>query len=241
MILQAQAPKISIIIPIFNEEGTIGKLLSYLTANSLKENIAQIIVIDGGSTDKSIAIAKAFKTNSAFNIVLASSPKGRAKQMNCGAELAIGSILYFLHADSFPPINFDQHIINETLKNNSAGCFKMKFDSNHWWLKLMGWFTQFSWQSCRGGDQSLFISKQLFTHIGGFDESFTVYEDNDLIEKLYKLNTFVVIPKTLTTSSRRYKHNGIWKLQYHFIVIYLKKWLGASAKDLNDYYLSYIK
>jgi hypothetical protein len=156
--------------------------------------------------------------------------------MNLGAKSSTGNMLYFLHADSFPPKNFDQLIINEVQKGHIAGCFKMKFDSNHWWLKLASWLTQFSWRACRGGDQSQFITKDLFNKIGGFDERFTVYEDNDLINKLYEMNQFVVIQEWITTSARRYNTNGILKLQYHFWMIYIKKWFGASSDELLNYY-----
>jgi len=221
----------SIVIPILNEEATIGKLLDHLNANSSKENIAEIIVVDGGSTDNSESIVKKYP-----NVDFLKSKKGRAKQMNLGAKRTKGNILYFLHADSFPPKHFDQLIINEIQNGNLAGCFKMKFDSKHWWLKLASWLTQFSWRACRGGDQSQYITKELFDSIGGFDERFEIYEDNDLINKLYALNQFKVIQHWLTTSARRYETNGIWKLQYHFWMIYIKKWFGASAYDLLSYY-----
>ena len=81
-------------------------------------------------------------------------------------------MLYFLHADSVPPKNFDQYILDAIHKGSKAGCFKMKFDSSHWWLKLAGWFTQFNWKSCRGGDQSLFVDKKAFENLGGFNEGF---------------------------------------------------------------------
>jgi len=160
--------------------------------------------------------------------------------MNTGAKNAKGNIFYFLHADSCPPKHFDQLIIDEVKIGNLAGCFKMKFDSNHWWLKLASWLTQYRWRACRGGDQSQFITKNLFKSIGGFDERFTVYEDNDLINKLYELNQFVVIQHWITTSARRYETNGVWKLQYHFWMIYIKKWFGASADELLGYYKKYI-
>ena len=226
---------ISIIIPILNEELTIGKLLHHIIENSSKKHIADIIVVDGGSTDTSESIVKQFQ-----NVNFLKSDKGRAMQMNTGAEIAKGNILYFLHADSFPPKHFDQLIIGEVNKGNLAGCFRMKFNSNHWWLKLAGWLTQFRWRACRGGDQSQFITKTLFNSIGGFDEQFIVYEDNDLINKLYALNQFVVIQQWITTSARRYQTNGIWKLQYHFWMIYVKKWFGASADELHGYYKKYI-
>ncbi|SDS21061.1 TIGR04283 family arsenosugar biosynthesis glycosyltransferase [Winogradskyella sediminis] len=173
-------------------------------------------------------------------ILLINSKKGRAKQMNLGAKHATGSILYFLHADSFPPKNFDQLIINEVNKGNKAGCFRLQFDSNHWWLQLASWFTQFSWRACRGGDQSQFITKTLFNDIGGYDENYIIYEDNILINELYARNEYVVINKKIKTSARLYRKHGVWTLQYHFWTIYVKKWLGASADDLLAYYKKYV-
>ncbi len=242
--------RISIIIPMLNEAKTIPGLLDHLTKKSSKKYIAEIIVVDGGSTDGSLDIVSRFtftskdpETSSALpcNVKLIASAKGRAKQMNIGANNAKGDILYFLHADSFPPKNFDQHIIKEVENGNPAGCFKMKFDSKHWWLKLAGWLTQFSWRACRGGDQSQFITKKLFQELNGFDERFKIYEDNDLINKLYSRNHFVVIQEWLITSSRKYQTNGIWRLQYHFWMIYIKKWFGASPEELHLYYLKNIR
>lgn len=227
--------KISIIIPVLNEEATIGKLLHYLSKNATQKYIADIIVVDGGSCDTTKEIVSNF-----LNITLLNSEKGRAKQMNIGANYASGDILYFLHADSFPPKHFCKLIINEINKGNLAGCFRLQFDSNHWWLRLASWLTQFKWRACRGGDQSQFITKELFNDIGGYNEDYIIYEDNILINELYSRKQFVVINKKLKTSSRLYKRHGIWKLQYHFLAIYIKKWFGASAKDLHSYYLKYI-
>ena len=241
--------KISIIIPILNEAETIEKLLEHLSQNSSKENIVEIIVVDGGSTDGSLKIASGRAQSRPIDlstaleetaIVVLNSEKGRAKQMNTGSKVATGNILYFLHADSFPPKDFDQHIINEVEKGNLAGCFRLQFNHKHWWLRLASWLTQFHWRACRGGDQSQFITKTLFDEIGGFDESYVIYEDNMLINELYKRKQFTVINKKLKTSARRYEKHGIWKLQYHFWTIYVKKWLGASADELYAYYKKYI-
>lgn len=223
--------KISIIIPMLNEAESISKLLDHLMKNSQKNNLKEIIVVDGGSTDGSPKLVSSFD-----NVILLHSEKGRAKQMNYGAIQAKGSILYFLHADSFPPDQFDAFIIQEVEKGNEAGCFRMQFDHDHWWLKLASWLTQFHWRACRGGDQSQFITKTLFEDLKGYDEGFEIYEDNDLINKLYAKNKFVVIQKKLITSARCYRKNGIWKLQYHFWSIYVKKWFGASAEQLHAYY-----
>jgi rSAM/selenodomain-associated transferase 2 len=240
---------ISIVIPILNEEANIGRLLVHLIENSTPQNISEIIVVDGGSSDNSLEIIQDFLSGRAESrpkdlstalegttIALLKSEKGRARQMNLGAKSATGSILYFLHADSFPPKHFDQFIISEVKKGHLAGCFKMQFDSSHWWLKLAGWLTQFKWRACRGGDQSQFITKDLFNEIGGFNEDFIVYEDNDLINKLYDLKQFMVIQEWITTSARRYSKNGVLKLQKHFWIIHLKKFFGSSALELNRYY-----
>jgi len=105
----------------------------------------------------------------------------------------------------------------------------------------VSWFTKFRWRACRGGDQSQFITRELFEDIGGFDESYVIYEDNILINQLYARNEFVVIPKKLKTSARLYHQHGVWKLQYHFLNIYYKRWFGADANELYAYYLKHIK
>ena len=225
---------ISIIIPVLNEAENIPKLIQHLSLQSTTNIIEEIIIVDGGSRDNTIEIAKSLTTK------VINSRKGRAIQMNLGAKHARGSILYFLHADSFPPSGFDRLIFQEIKNGNQAGCFKMKFDSNHWWLHLAGWFTKFNWKACRGGDQSLFITKELFEELQGYDENFTIYEDIDLINKLYAKNEFTVIQQPIITSARRYRKKGIVKLQTHFWMIYLKKFFGASANDLNNYYNKYI-
>ena len=237
--------KISIIIPVLNEALHIEALLLHLIKHASTKNIAEIIIVDGGSTDKTQRIVSDFisvqlKQDTEPKTKLLNSQKGRAKQMNMGAKMASGEILYFLHADSFPPNQYDNLIIQEFREGNLAGCFRLRFDNNHWWLRLASWLTQFSWRACRGGDQSQFITKALFNTIGGFDESFIIYEDNILINELYARKEFVVIQQEIKTSARLYERHGIWKLQYHFWTIYVKKWLGADSNNLLAYYKKYI-
>ena len=228
--------KISIIIPIFNEVNSINKLLLHLE-NSISKTIDhEIIIVDGGSSDGSLDVIIKNK-----NIIVLNSAKGRSKQMNFGAKYASGNVLYFLHCDSFPPKNFDILILKEIAKNNNAGCFKMKFDHNHPVLLVAQYFTRFNHISCRGGDQSLFIAKKLFNEIGGFNENYIIYEDNEIIKRIYEKANFVVIKKNITTSARRYKENGIWRLQYHFLIIHLKRKIGHSSDSLLNYYRKNIK
>ena len=230
---------ISVVVPVYNEAKSLHSFLVYLQKMN-SNNIMEFLVVDGGSTDGTQAIALAFsKKHLKFKKI--DSAKGRAVQMNVGASKSIGRILYFLHADSLPPKGFDNHILEAVGNNYKSGCFRMKFDSSHWGLKIAGWLTQFNWKSCRGGDQSLFVEKDLFYQIGGYNEAFSVYEDNDLIYKLYTHSNFKVIKQWITTSARRYNSNGVWKLQLHFGVIHFKKYFGATPKNLESYYLKHIK
>lgn len=223
--------KLSIIIPVLNEVNTVPKLLETIQNKASNRTHLELIFVDGGSTDGTLKLLKRKE-----DVLVLNSTKGRAKQMNLGAKKAQGAVLYFLHADSLPPKHFDKYILNKIGKGYESGCFRMKFDSDHLWLKLAGWLTQLPFLSCRGGDQSLFITKDLFNTLGGYDEQFFIYEDNDLIRKLYKRKTFVIIKKWLITSARTYNSQGVWKLQYHYAIIHLKKFFGASAAHLNNYY-----
>jgi rSAM/selenodomain-associated transferase 2 len=228
--------KISIIIPVLNEENSISKILDYLLENQNPEFTNEIIVVDGGSQDKTLKILKSYP-----EIKVLSSQKGRSVQMNFGAKNATSEILYFLHCDTFPLKNFDSEIVNQVQKGNLSGCFKMKFDSNHIVLKVSQWFTQYNFQAFRGGDQSLFVERNLFEKLNGFDENLTIYEDNELIYRLYKNFKFTVIQKAVTTSSRKYLKNGVWTLQFHFMIIHIKYWFGCSQENLVRYYQKNIK
>lgn len=227
----------SIIIPVYNESEGIVSLLNYIQEISSKKYIKEIIIVDGGSTDSTVENITTFsskKPKMSLNIIRSS--KGRAIQMNKGAEKASGNIFYFLHADCLPPINFDQLIVRQIEKGREAGCFKMKFDYNHWWLQLVGWLTILPFKVCRGGDQSLFITASLFNKMQGFNEDYGIYEDMDFISRLYKQTPFAVIPKWLVTSARCYRKHGVWKTQLYYLRIYLKKWFGASPEELQNFY-----
>lgn len=223
-------PQISIIIPVLNEEDSIAYLLAHLKSNSSSTNIAEIIIVDGGSNDTTVKIA------SKSNVKIIHSKKGRAVQMNTGAKNAKGELLYFLHVDTLPPNGFDNSIIKAYKSGSKAGCFQMKFDSNSAFLKFFAWFSRFNLKMCRGGDQSLFVSNNLFEQMSGFDESYVIYEDNEFTNRLYSLTAFTVLPLCVKTSARKYEQHGVFTLQYHFGVIHLKKLLGAKPEELYEYY-----
>jgi len=226
---------ISIIIPVLNEANTIATTIRHLKENCLTEQLIEILVVDGGSTDATNQIAE----DQGARVV--SSPRGRAAQMNYGAMLAKGSILYFLHADTIPPKHFDKSITQAIHRGYQAGCFQMKFDSNSRFLSFFAWFSRINSRLCRGGDQSLFISKKLFDSLNGFNEDYRIYEDNEFIGRLYDHTTkFKILPQQVKTSARRYEECGTLKLQYHYGIIHLKSRFGNGPEQLYRYYRKHI-
>tara|TARA_R110002051_G_scaffold4043_8_gene21463 strand:+ start:1548 stop:2252 length:705 start_codon:yes stop_codon:yes gene_type:complete len=232
--MRAYKPSISIIIPVLNEEKYIKEVLFAISTNTSTNLIKEILVVDGGSADKTIANALKFGAS------VIKGKKGRAAQMNLGATKATGDILYFLHVDSLPPKDFDAAIFKAVEDGHNVGCFQMRFNSNSPFLKFFSWCTRINHQICRGGDQSLFITSKLFQQLKGFNENYVIYEDNEFIRRVYKLKPFKIISSAVTTSSRRYEERGMVKLQYHFGMIHLKYYLGANPIELHQYYLKYI-
>ena len=223
-------PKISIIVPVLNEIELLPKLIQSLT--NLPSNILEVIFVDGGSTDGSLELLK-----NKTVVKLIESKKGRAKQMNMGAKSASGDILYFIHVDTVLPKDFESHIVSYYNQGFLAGCFRMKFTSDHLLLKISQWFTRFNFSICRGGDQTFYIQKKLFDQLNGFNEEYIIYEDNELTNRIYQNRyKFKVIPKYVYTSARRYEEKGYWKLQYHFARVHLLKIFGANPFELYNYY-----
>ncbi|MCV6629941.1 MAG: TIGR04283 family arsenosugar biosynthesis glycosyltransferase [Flavobacteriaceae bacterium] len=226
---------ISIIIPVYNEFQQLPKLLEYLLPLPQKPR-AEILIVDGHSNDGSWELQSDYE-----QIRWIQSPKGRAKQLHRGALEAKGNILYFLHADSYPPKKYLNHIQNALQNGASAGCFRMRFDHSHWLLQCSAWFTRFNHISCRGGDQSLFVFREFYLKLGGFNPFFEVYEDVEFLERVYPKGRFVVLPWYILTSARRYRENGTVRLQYHFASMHLMRRCGYTAKSLQKYYKKHIK
>jgi rSAM/selenodomain-associated transferase 2 len=218
---------ISVIIPVYNEEGVIGNTVRYLKTVSRHDRIGEIIVVDGGSSDNSVNEA-----NMAGARVIGSPRKGRAAQMNEGARVAEGTILYFVHADSLPPPSFPDDIMEAVNKGFSMGCYRLRFDLNHWFLKANAWFTRFNVNAFRYGDQSLFVTKKLFQNVNGFCERHIVMEDHDIIKRLRRHGRFAILQKEITTSARKYITNGVYRTQGTFYLMYLLYNLGYSQERL---------
>jgi rSAM/selenodomain-associated transferase 2 len=226
---------ISIVIPTYNEAGGIGELVRYLLRCG-SDPAPEIIVSDGGSTDNTTELARAAGAK-----VILSPEKGRAAQMNAGAAVATGDMLYFLHADTFPPADFKEAITKSCADGNGAGCFRLRFDEDHWFLKVNAWFTRFDVDSIRFGDQSLYILKDDFVRIGGFRKDHVVMEDQEIIRRIRKVSRFRVLPATVLTSAQKYRENGIFRLQIIFSIIWLLYYIGVPQQKLVDIYNRLIK
>lgn len=218
---------ISIIIPTFNEEENIAETIDEIRKRDSENYISEIIVPDGRSTDQTVA----FASNAGATVVV-SAKKGRSAQMNYGASIAKGEILYFLHADSIPPENFTTNILNAFKKKYISGCFRVSFDFQHWFLKANCWFTRFDVNALRFGDQSLFVTKSVFQKCGGFDETLLMMEDQEIIHRIKKHGKFIVMSATVTTSARKYIDNGIYRMQAIFFWIWFLYYLGYSQQYL---------
>lgn len=226
---------ISIVIPTYNEEKSIGKLILHLQKKSAGF-VTEIIVADGGSTDRTIDLAREMGAST-----LKCKNKGRGVQMNEGASVAKGEILYFLHADTITPKNYDQLIIQTYNKGYKSGCFRLQFDVTHWALRFYSWFTRFETTLVRFGDQSLFVERELFERVNGFDESLIVMEDQEIIRRLKKEGPFKVLNEYVVTSSRKYRENGIFRLQFIFGLIFILYYAGVRQQTLVHLYKSLIK
>ncbi len=226
---------LSIIIPTFNEEKNIVSLINYLTQHS-STGLAEIIIADGQSTDDTVEAA----IKSGVRAIICPK-KGRASQMNYGALHAAANVLYFLHADSYPPPGFATNIAEQINNGYGIGCFRLQFDKAHWFLKANAWFTRFDIDAFRFGDQSLFVLKDVFTKAGGFNEKLIVMEDQEIIHRLKRFGKFRVMRQSITTSARKYTWNGTYKMQVIFFLIYLLYKAGVSQNKLVIIYRKLIK
>ena len=199
--------KISIIIPAFNEPENIVSIIRFLQKNS-KGIVAQIIISDGGSTDNTLSLAI-----SAGAVAIISPQKGRAAQMNYGAAMATGDILYFVHADTLPPQSFTEDIIGAVNKGYDFGRYRTRFDSSKFLLKINAWFTRFNWFICYGGDQTLFITRKLFEHSGGFKNELLIMEEYEFAERLMKQGRYKIFNDTALVSARKYDGRSWLKVQ----------------------------
>ncbi len=222
---------ISVIIPTFNEEKKIAATINNVLNEADKKNILEIIIADGGSSDNTLEIAQSL---SAKAIVV--SAQNRAAQVNAAASIARADILFFLHADSFPSPGYSNKIIGAVNERYCSGCFRLRFDYDHWFLKANAWFTRFNVNAVRFGDQGLFVTKDVFEKSGRYNDELFIMDDQEIIHRLKKNSPFKVLDDYVKTSARKYLANGIYKTQGTFFIIWMLYYLGMSQKRLLKLY-----
>ncbi|MET4107591.1 TIGR04283 family arsenosugar biosynthesis glycosyltransferase [Hymenobacter sp. UYP22] len=227
---------ISIIIPTYNEAEAITALLGYLRQATAPDHDLEILVVDGGSTDDTAPLAR-----QAGATVLVSPRKGRAAQLNHGARQARGEVLYFLHADSYPPLGFAADVRQAVAQGYGAGCYRLAFDYPHWFLRFSAWCTRLPFTAVRFGDQSLFVRRDLFARLGGYREELVVMEDQDLVARLRAQAPFRLLPRAVTTSARKYQVNGVFRLQGIFTLLVVLYKLGVPQRRLVQLYRRHIR
>lgn len=227
---------VSIIIPAYNEADTLAALLPYLRQSELGEPAPEILVVDGGSTDGTAAVAR-----QAGATVLHSPRRGRAAQLNHGAQRAQGELLYFLHADSYPPPGFLGELRRAVGAGYAAGCYRLAFDNGHWFLRFSAWCTRLPFTAVRFGDQSLFVRRELFAQIGGYREDLLLMEDQEIVQRLRARGPFRILPRAVTTSARKYLVNGVLRLQAIFTLLVVLYYLGVPQPRLVQLYRRLIR
>jgi rSAM/selenodomain-associated transferase 2 len=221
---------ISVIIPVYNERDLIAGLVNRLHqygGNFVKE----VIVCDGGSTDATVKEAKA----AGASVVIAPQ-KGRAVQMNYAASIASGDVLYFVHADTLPPVNFAQDIIGAVAAGYETGRYRSRFDTRNWLMKINAWFTRFDWFVCMGGDQTLFVTATLFRQTGGYNNDMLIMEEYEFCKRVRKQARYKIFSDTVLISTRKYIGRSWWQVQkanYKAVQMYKK---GTSQHEIAAAY-----
>jgi len=218
----------SFIIPTYNEELYIRKNIRLL--KTFGDDI-EIIIADGGSSDETLVIAKEEK------VKIVHSKTGRGIQLNKGAEIAVGNILCFLHADTFLP-NDTIDLLNEFFGNNENSIcrFRLGFDIEHWLLDRYIYFSKFNTIFSRFGDMFIAVRKSFYDELNGYPNWIT-FEDVDFLRRASKEKRIVVLNKKVVSSARAFLKYGLIKHQI-FNGYLISKYLLGFGKFIeeNKYY-----
>jgi len=227
--------RISVIIPTLNEENHISTILSFLHTTST--SLTEVIVADGGSTDRTIDIIKEFENVK----LLRCAKKCRSFQMNEAAEQAAGDILYFVHADVIPPSTWEKDLRSAFDENKPIGGYRFKFDSNRPLLLFNSFMTRLNILSFRGGDQTLYISRKLFQELEGYPD-WEIMEEYELIKRARKVGVrYNLIQKDVLVSARKYEKNSYFKINLANGLAMLKFRMGVDHRKIKNSYYRMIK
>ena len=225
--------EISVIIPTLNEEATIEKTLDVL---SRLVNVNEIVVVDGGSIDRTTAIVETYEKIKKLQLVKLKSGN-RGAQLNAGSKVATSDIFWFIHADT-RPVQGSGKQIKKFLNYSEVvgGNFEIIFSGNQFWGEFLTWlYPHLRSIGLAYGDSAFFVRKEVFEEMGGFRD-YPLFEDVDFYKRIRKRGRFVNIKMPVSTSSRRFE-------TYWFPWVFAKwsirqglYWLGIPPRLLGKSY-----
>ena len=222
--------KISIIVPVLNEADGITAVLVALAPLRVRGH--EVIVVDGGSSDGTAALARAV----ADRVVPA--PRGRASQMNAGAALARGEVLLFLHADTRLPENADALILQGLAARGRAwGRFDVRIEGENRLLPVIAFLMNLRSRvtGIATGDQAIFVRREAFAHAGRFPP-FELMEDIALSHSLKRVSRPLCLADKAVTSGRRWERRGVLRTVLLMAWLRLAFFFGAAPAKLARLY-----
>jgi rSAM/selenodomain-associated transferase 2 len=223
-------PKLSIIIPVLNEGEGIAAALDAIA--DLRARGTEVVVVDGGSGDATVERARLHADQIVF------APRGRARQMNAGAEKSSGDVLLFLHADTRLPADADHVVLNGLERSGCVwGRFDVKIDGRSPLLTivavLMSLRSRLS--GIATGDQAIFVRRSAFHAVGRFP-AIALMEDIALCKQLKNVSRPLCLRERVITSGRRWEKNGVLNTIGLMLGLRLAYFFGADPKKLAQRY-----
>lgn len=222
-------PALSIVVPVLDEAASVVVRLQALMP--LRERGVEVLVVDGGSRDGTPALAAPW-----VDAVL-QAPRGRAAQMNAGADAARGQVLLFLHADTTLPPDADQCVMQAMAAGARWGRFDVRIQGRHPLLPMVAALMnrRSRWSGMATGDQAIFVQRRLFQAVGGF-AALPLMEDLDLSRRLRAVAPAACLRQTVQTDGRRWDRHGLWRTVGLMWQLRAAWALGADAADLARRY-----
>jgi rSAM/selenodomain-associated transferase 2 len=221
--------KLSVVVPMLNEAATIASTLEALRRGAPD---AEIIVVDGGSTDASVAIARPL----CDSVIDAS--RGRALQMNAGVRTSHGDALVFVHADTIVPSTFAADIAS-ALSDPAVvgGRFDVVLDDSALPYRIIGTMISIRSRISRTGtgDQAIFVRRDVFDSLGGFPE-FELCEDLEFSRRLKRAGHIACLRTRVTTSARRWNRDGVVRTVIRMWLIRAMYLMGVPPARLKRMY-----
>ena len=220
--------RISVILPVLNEENAVAPTLQAVSALRPHE----IIVVDGGSIYRSREISAHFGAR----VVVTGC--GRGRQMNRGALEATGDVLLFLHADTRLPASALRDIAAALSESRYVGGrFDVELDSNRWSLKVVGFMISLRSRLSRvgTGDQALFVRRDIFAELNGFPD-IPLMEDIAFCRMLKRAGKVACLRSKVVTSARRWETDGVWRTIFRMWTLKLLYLAGVPPARLKRFY-----